>query len=44
MLIARKFLVDARSFCKVEGLPIFAEDLEKEILRVSMNDPGGGVR
>jgi 2-oxoglutarate ferredoxin oxidoreductase subunit alpha len=34
MLIRAKFLVDAKSFAKVQGLPIFAEDLEEEILRV----------
>ncbi len=34
MLIRAKFLVDARSFTKVQGLPIFAEDLEDEIKRV----------
>jgi 2-oxoglutarate/2-oxoacid ferredoxin oxidoreductase subunit alpha len=34
MLIRAKFLVDAISFTKVQGLPIFAEDLEQEILRV----------
>ena len=31
MLIRARFLVDARSFTKVQGLPIFAEDLEEEI-------------
>jgi 2-oxoglutarate ferredoxin oxidoreductase subunit alpha len=34
LLIRAKFLVDATSFAKVQGLPIFAEDLEEEILRV----------
>jgi 2-oxoglutarate ferredoxin oxidoreductase subunit alpha len=34
MLIRAKFLVDAISFTKVQGLPIFADDLEQEILRV----------
>ncbi len=34
MLIRARFLVDAISFTKVQGLPIFAEDLEQEILRV----------
>ena len=34
MLIRAKFLVDATSFAKVQGLPIFAEDLEEEILRM----------
>ncbi len=33
-LIRARFLVDARTFGKVQGLPIFAEDLEREILRV----------
>ncbi len=34
LLIRARFLVDAVSFAKVQGLPIFAEDLEEEILRV----------
>jgi 2-oxoglutarate ferredoxin oxidoreductase subunit alpha len=34
MLVRAKFLVDAISFTKVQGLPIFADDLEQEILRV----------
>ncbi|HEY7400420.1 MAG TPA: 2-oxoacid:acceptor oxidoreductase subunit alpha [Actinomycetota bacterium] len=34
MLIRSRFLVDAISFAKVQGLPIFADDLEREILRV----------
>jgi 2-oxoglutarate ferredoxin oxidoreductase subunit alpha len=34
MLIRARFLVDAMSFTKVQGLPIFAEDLEQEIRRV----------
>jgi 2-oxoglutarate ferredoxin oxidoreductase subunit alpha len=34
MLIRAKFLVDAKSFTKVQGLPIFAEDLDEEIKRV----------
>jgi len=34
MLLRAKFLVDAISFTKVQGLPIFAEDLEQEIRRV----------
>ena len=29
-----RFLVDARGFNKVQGLPIVAEELEQEILRV----------
>jgi 2-oxoglutarate/2-oxoacid ferredoxin oxidoreductase subunit alpha len=31
VLIRARFLVDAKSFTKVQGLPIFAEDLEREI-------------
>ena len=31
MLIRARYLVDARSFHKVQGLPIFAEELEEEI-------------
>ncbi|MDH5314090.1 MAG: 2-oxoacid:acceptor oxidoreductase subunit alpha [Actinomycetota bacterium] len=34
MLIRARFLVDATSFAKMQGLPIFAEDLEREIRRV----------
>ncbi len=34
MLIRARFLVDAISFTKVQGMPIFADDLEQEILRV----------
>jgi 2-oxoglutarate ferredoxin oxidoreductase subunit alpha len=34
MLIRARFLVDARGFNKVQGLPIVAEELEREILRV----------
>jgi 2-oxoglutarate ferredoxin oxidoreductase subunit alpha len=34
MLIRSRFLVNATSFAKVQGLPIFADDLEREILRM----------
>ena len=34
MLIRSEHLVDAKSFSKVQGQPIFAEELEDEILRV----------
>ena len=34
MLIRARFLVDVISFTKVQGLPIFAEDLDREIRRV----------
>lgn len=34
LLIRARFLVDARGFNKVQGLPIAAEDLEQEIVRV----------
>ena len=34
MLVRARFLVDARSYSKVQGLPIFAEELEQEILRM----------
>jgi 2-oxoglutarate/2-oxoacid ferredoxin oxidoreductase subunit alpha len=34
MLVRARFLVDAQSFTKVQGLPIFAEDLEQEIVKV----------
>jgi 2-oxoglutarate ferredoxin oxidoreductase subunit alpha len=33
-LIRAKYLVDAQAYCKVQGLPIFAEELEHEITRV----------
>jgi 2-oxoglutarate ferredoxin oxidoreductase subunit alpha len=33
-LIRARFLVDAITFSKVQGLPIFADELEQEILRV----------
>jgi 2-oxoglutarate/2-oxoacid ferredoxin oxidoreductase subunit alpha len=34
MLIRARFLVDARTFSKVQGIPISAEDLEQEIVSV----------
>ena len=34
LLIRARFLVDARGFNKVQGLPIVAEELEQEIMRV----------
>jgi 2-oxoglutarate/2-oxoacid ferredoxin oxidoreductase subunit alpha len=34
LLIRAKYLVDARSFNKVQGIPIFAEDLEHEMMRL----------
>ncbi len=34
LLIRARFLVDAISFTKVQGIPIFADDLEREVLRV----------
>ncbi len=34
LLIRARFLVDAASFTKVQGIPIFAEELEQEVLRV----------
>ena len=34
MLVRARFLVDARTFSKVQGIPIFAEDLEQEIVRL----------
>ena len=33
-LIRARYLVDAQSYTKVQGLPIFAEELEHEITRV----------
>jgi 2-oxoglutarate ferredoxin oxidoreductase subunit alpha len=34
MLIRARFLVDARTLSKMQGVPIFAEELEAEILKV----------
>ena len=34
LLIRGAFLVDAQSFSKVQGQPLFAEDLEREIVKV----------
>ncbi|HEX6130401.1 MAG TPA: 2-oxoacid:acceptor oxidoreductase subunit alpha [Actinomycetota bacterium] len=34
LLVRARFLVDARTYSKVQGLPIFAEELEQEILRM----------
>ncbi len=34
LLLRARFLVDALSFTKIQGVPIFAEDLEQEIARV----------
>ena len=34
MLVRSRFLVDAHTYSKVQGLPIFAEELEQEILRM----------
>ncbi|HXF37823.1 MAG TPA: 2-oxoacid:acceptor oxidoreductase subunit alpha [Actinomycetota bacterium] len=43
LLVRGRFLVDARSFTKVEGLPIFAEELEAEILRALEEEREGGA-
>jgi 2-oxoglutarate ferredoxin oxidoreductase subunit alpha len=34
LLIRARYLVDAKSFTKVQGLPLFIEDLEAEIMKV----------
>ena len=34
MLVRARYLVDAIAYSKVQGQPIFAEELENEILRV----------
>jgi 2-oxoglutarate/2-oxoacid ferredoxin oxidoreductase subunit alpha len=39
LLIRGRYLVDAKSYTKVQGQPIFAEELETEILKV-MGDDG----
>jgi 2-oxoglutarate ferredoxin oxidoreductase subunit alpha len=33
-ILRAEFLVDAKSFSKVQGLPIFAEELEQELFRM----------
>ena len=38
MLIRSAHLVDARTFSKVQGQPIFAEELEDEILKMMDGD------
>jgi hypothetical protein len=38
MLIRSAHLVDAKTFSKVQGQPIFAEELENEILRVGWDE------
>jgi 2-oxoglutarate/2-oxoacid ferredoxin oxidoreductase subunit alpha len=38
LLIRGRYLVDAVSFTKVQGQPIFAEELETEILKVMGED------
>jgi 2-oxoglutarate/2-oxoacid ferredoxin oxidoreductase subunit alpha len=38
LLIRGRYLVDAKSFTKVQGQPIFAEELETEILKVMDED------
>src|SRR5262245_21056790 len=40
MLIRSAFLVDAKTYAKVQGQPIFAEDLENEMLRVGWGSEG----
>ncbi|HJS25823.1 MAG TPA: 2-oxoacid:acceptor oxidoreductase subunit alpha [Actinomycetota bacterium] len=40
MLIRAEYLVDAATYSKVQGQPIFAEDLENEILRVGWGSEG----
>ncbi len=32
MLLRARFLVDVESFCKVEGQPLFAAEIEREIV------------
>jgi hypothetical protein len=40
MLIRAAHLVDAVTYAKVQGQPIFAEDLENEMLRVGWGTEG----
>jgi 2-oxoglutarate/2-oxoacid ferredoxin oxidoreductase subunit alpha len=42
MLIRAVHLVDAKTYAKVQGQPIFAEDLESEMLRVGWGTEGDG--
>jgi 2-oxoglutarate ferredoxin oxidoreductase subunit alpha len=49
LLIRSRYLIDARSYSKVQGAPIFAEDLEDEIERMLGPDAprtggSGGMR
>jgi 2-oxoglutarate ferredoxin oxidoreductase subunit alpha len=41
MLIRSAHLVDAKTYSKVQGQPIFAEELESEMLRVGWNEKQG---
>ena len=34
LLIRARFLIDAKAYTKVQGLPLFAEELEGEIMRL----------
>jgi 2-oxoglutarate ferredoxin oxidoreductase subunit alpha len=41
MLLRSEFLVDVESFCKVEGQPIFAAEIEREIVARTAGRNGG---
>ena len=41
MLLRSRFLVDVESFCKVEGQPIFASEIEREIIARTAARNGG---
>jgi 2-oxoglutarate ferredoxin oxidoreductase subunit alpha len=41
MLLRSRFLVDVESFCKVEGQPIFASEIEREIVARTAPRNGG---
>jgi len=43
MLVRARYLVDAESFTKVQGQPIFAEELETAILNAMTSDDGNGM-
>jgi 2-oxoglutarate ferredoxin oxidoreductase subunit alpha len=44
MLLRSRFLIDVESFCKVEGQPIFAAEIEREILARTAPRNGGSKK
>jgi 2-oxoglutarate ferredoxin oxidoreductase subunit alpha len=41
MLLRSRFLVDVESFCKIEGQPIFAAEIEREVAARAAARDGG---